>query len=68
MATQRDMHLLDNRIAERNIRKGLLSQKDFDKHIKGLPDVSDKAEPISEHQPLEPQSEIDEAQTDAADE
>ncbi len=68
MATQRDMHLLDNRIAERNIRKGLLTQKDFDKHINSLPDVADKAELISEHQPLEPWSEADEAKAETADE
>ncbi len=68
MATIRDMHLLDNRIADRNIRKGLLTQKDFDKYIKDLPDVSDKAELISEHQPLEPWSEADETQAEAVDE
>jgi len=67
MATQREMHLLDNRIAERNIRKGLLTQKEFDKHIKGLPDVADKAELISEHQPLEPHSEDDEAKDEETD-
>jgi len=61
MATQRDMHLLDVRIADRNMEKGLLDRKKYAKYIKGLPDVSDKAEPISEHQPLEPHSEAEEA-------
>lgn len=61
MATQREMHLLDVRIAARNMEKGLLDRKKYAKYIKDLPDVSDKAEPISEHQPLEPWSEEDKA-------
>ncbi len=59
MATQRDMHLLDVRVAARNIENGLLSQSDYDKHISSLPDVADKAEPIAEHQPLEPHAEAE---------
>ena len=61
MATQREMHLLDNRVVERNIEKGLLKKSEYVKHIKTLPDVSDKAEPISERQPLEPLTEEEEA-------
>ena len=62
MATQREMHLLDVRIAERNIRNGLLERKKYAKYIDALPDVTDKAEQISEHQPLEPRTEEDEAE------
>ena len=65
MATQREMHLLDVRIADRNMRDGLLDRKKYAKYIKGLPDVSDKAEQISEHQPLEPRTEEDEAEAEA---
>lgn len=60
MATQREMNLLDVRIAERNIKKGLLSRKAFNKHIKELEDVTDKSEPVSERQPLEPKEDAEE--------
>lgn len=68
MATQREMHLLDKRIAERNIESGLLNRKKYTKYLKDLPDVSDKAEPIAEHQPLEPRSEEDEVEAGAEEE
>ncbi len=55
MATQRDMERYDRRIIERNIRQGTLPRRDYDKYLKTLPDVSEKAVPISEAQPLEPQ-------------
>ncbi|MFH2009089.1 MAG: hypothetical protein ABI333_21040 [bacterium] len=54
------MNLLDVRIAERNIKKGLLSRKAFNKHIKELEDVTDKSEPVSERQPLEPKEDAEE--------
>ena len=31
--------LYDVRIANRNIREGLITKKDYDKHISSLPDV-----------------------------
>ena len=34
--------LYDKRTVERNIKKGLLSRKDYDKHLKMLDDVADK--------------------------
>jgi hypothetical protein len=34
--------LYDRRIVERNIKKGLLSRKDFEKYLKSLDDVADK--------------------------
>ena len=40
--------LLDRRIVERNIKKGLLARKDYDKFLKALPDVRDKILPIEE--------------------
>ena len=54
MATQREMNLLDNRIVARNIDKGLIAGKAYRKHLKDLPDVTDKSVPVSEIQPLEP--------------
>lgn len=38
-----DPKLLDKRTAERHIRNGLLDDKAWDKHLKALPDVADKA-------------------------
>lgn len=34
--------LLDKRTIDRNIKKGLLTRKDFDKHLKALEDVAAK--------------------------
>ncbi|HEY0707966.1 MAG TPA: hypothetical protein VGG33_14275 [Polyangia bacterium] len=37
--------LFDVRTIERNIRKGLTTRKDYDKYLKSLPDVAEKAAP-----------------------
>jgi hypothetical protein len=37
--------LLDTRTIDRNIKRGLVSRKDYDKHVKALPDVKDKILP-----------------------
>ena len=34
--------LFDRRTVERNIKKGLVSRKDYEKHLKALDDVADK--------------------------
>jgi hypothetical protein len=34
--------LYDRRTVERSIKKGLLSRKDYEKHLKSLDDVADK--------------------------
>ena len=34
--------LYDRRTVERNIKKGLLTRKDYEKHLKTLDDVADK--------------------------
>jgi hypothetical protein len=34
--------LYDKRTVERNIKKGLISRKDYDKYLKSLDDISDK--------------------------
>lgn len=34
--------LYDRRTVERNIKKGLVTRKDFEKHLKSLDDVADK--------------------------
>jgi hypothetical protein len=34
--------LYDRRTVERNIKKGIVTRKDFEKHLKSLDDVADK--------------------------
>jgi hypothetical protein len=34
--------LYDKRTVERNIKKGLFSRKDYEKHLKSLEDIADK--------------------------
>lgn len=36
----KNLNLLDRRIIERNIKKGLITRKDYEKHLKALPDVA----------------------------
>ena len=38
----RSARLFDRRTVERNIKKGLLTRKDYEKHLKSLDDVADK--------------------------
>lgn len=38
--------LVDKRIVERNLRKGLLKEADYAKYIAALPDVADKGEMV----------------------
>ena len=44
--TREDPRFWDVRTMDRRIRRGLLTRKDYDKHLKSLPDVADKAQPI----------------------
>ncbi|MGC4122732.1 MAG: hypothetical protein QM765_50805 [Myxococcales bacterium] len=41
-----DPKMLDKRVAHRFIKKGLLAEKEFDKHLKSLPDLAEKAAPV----------------------
>ncbi len=38
--------LLDKRVVERNIKKGLVTREEYDKSVSSLPDVADGAELI----------------------
>jgi hypothetical protein len=46
MADTLDPKHLDKRTAERYLRSGQLDEKSYERHIKGLPDVADKAVPV----------------------
>ena len=43
-----DAHVYDTRILERNVKRGLISRKDYEKFLKGLPDAKDKVKPPEE--------------------
>jgi len=44
--TPRDI-LLDRRIVERNIRKGVVTREEYERHLQTLPDVAGNAELIA---------------------
>jgi hypothetical protein len=44
--TPRDI-LLDRRIVERNIRKGVVTREEYERHLQTLPDVGANAELIA---------------------
>lgn len=41
----------DVRVRERNLRKGILDEKEVEKHLGALPDAADQAEPLGIAQP-----------------
>ncbi len=47
MATKHDLSKLDRRIAERLIRKGELTQQEWDEYVASLPDSEAKSEPVT---------------------
>ncbi len=46
MAEKIDIRLLDKRTAERYVRARLLDEKDWERHLKSLPDLAEKAAPV----------------------
>jgi hypothetical protein len=44
--SKEDPRFWDVRTIDRRVRKGLINRKDHEKHLKSLPDVADKAQPI----------------------
>ncbi|MCB9603267.1 MAG: hypothetical protein H6722_12395 [Sandaracinus sp.] len=49
--------VLDKRILERNLKKGLISDKELQEHLTKLTDVADKAEAIKVTLPGAPEGE-----------
>jgi hypothetical protein len=41
-----DPKLLDKRTASRFLKKGMLAEKDYERFLKSLPDLADKAESV----------------------
>jgi hypothetical protein len=46
MAETLENKLIDQRVAQRYIRKGQLDAKDYERYLKSLPDVADHAVPV----------------------
>lgn len=42
-----DLNQLDRRIAERLIKKGLLDEQAWERHLANLPDAAEHSEPIA---------------------
>ena len=48
-ADAKNARLFDRRTVERNIKKGLITRKDYEKYMKSLDDASDKSTHGGEH-------------------
>ena len=56
MADQLDNKTVDKRVAHRYLRKGIVDEKDYEKHLKSLPDLAEQAMPVEasiEHDELD---------------
>jgi hypothetical protein len=51
MSTEIEIKHLDRRTLERYVARGVLTQKDLEKHLKGLPDLEGKAATVQTEQP-----------------
>ena len=46
MADPHDTKTLDKRVVHRYVRKGIVDDKEYEKHLKNLPDLADEAAPV----------------------
>jgi hypothetical protein len=46
MADPHDTKTLDKRVVHRYVRKGIVDDKEYEKHLKNLPDLADAAAPV----------------------
>ncbi len=44
----KDVRLFDLRIIERNIKRGLITRKEYERFLKSLPDAAEKVAPAEE--------------------
>jgi hypothetical protein len=59
--------LFDRRVVERNIKKGLITRKDYEKHLKSLADVAGNIASPDERQEEAPEpDDVDEGDSDRA--
>jgi hypothetical protein len=57
MADNIENKQIDKRVANRYVRKGVLDEKDFERHLKSLPDLAEQAMPIEALMEGEPDDE-----------
>lgn len=57
-----DPRYADKRTVERYVRSGLVDEKVWEKHLKSLPDVSEKASPVQSA--MDPVDDLDESNDD----
>jgi hypothetical protein len=65
-ADAKSARLFDRRTIDRNIKKGLLTRKDYDKHLKALPDITEKGTHGSDEPDTDDIDDTDDAGDDAA--
>ena len=46
MADQPENKTVDKRVAHRYLRKGIVDEKDYERYVKSLPDLADRAMPV----------------------
>jgi len=66
MPDEIERKLLDKRVAHRYVKKGRLDEKDYEKHIKSLPDLADQAVPIESDLDDDFEDETDEDEDEVA--
>lgn len=58
-ADAKTLRLFDVRTIERNIKKGLVTTKDYEKYVKSLPDTAEKVAPVEEHRGVDEPDDLD---------
>lgn len=46
MADPLENKTIDKRVVHRYVKKGVVDDKEYDKHLKNLPDLTDRAAPV----------------------
>ncbi len=46
MSDEIEIKLVDKRVVQRYVRKGRLDEKEYERHLKSLPDLAEQAVPI----------------------
>ncbi len=46
MADPHENKTIDKRVVHRYVRKGIVDEKEYEKHIKNLPDLAEQAAPV----------------------
>ncbi len=66
--TNQNLGILDVRVRERNLRSGLVNEKDVEKYLSALPDLAGEVESFSTAQPALAQPATDDLDLDGDDE